>query len=223
VKPKLPVNVAVEVPLEDELTQRQRAFVNHPLVLLDPQKAALEAGYSESFAKCHSWSLRKQLKYFINQKAQGLGEWISVDAAETLSQLGAVAASNVMNYFEYVDTEGGARLQVRENLKAMPQWMQAAIKKIEFETVVLPDGTQLTVMSKLELHDKMRALDILADIHKLKVIPVEKRDLSSLKGMTVAQLQRLEDTMTEITDEVRAQNRAARERGAVDAEFTEVK
>jgi phage terminase small subunit len=223
-KPSLPANVAPDqAPLEDELTPRQRAFVNHPLVLIDPVKACVDAGYSEAYAKSTAWTLRKQLRYFVNQKSHSLAEWIDVDAAETLTQLGAVASSNIMEYFEYVDTEGGTRLQVKENLKALPLWMQAAIRKIEFETVVLPNGTALTVMSKLELHDKMRALDILTDVHKLKDVPPEKRNKDALKGMTVDQLQRLEDTMTEITAEVRAQNRAAREKEAIDGTFTEVK
>lgn len=226
-KPSLPANVAPNAPLEDELTPRQRAFVNHPLVLVDPVKAALDAGYSENYAKPSAWALRKQLRYFINQKAYALAEWIDVDAAETLTQLGAIASSNIMEYFEYVDTEGGARLQVKENIKALPRWMQAAIKKIEFETVVLTEANgserSITVLAKLELHDKMRALDILADIHKLKEVPAEKRNKDALKGMTVDQLQRLEDTMTEITAEVRAQNRAAREREAIDVTPTEVK
>jgi phage terminase small subunit len=221
-KPALPVNQIPVAPLEDELTQRQRAFVNHPMILSNPELAAREAGYSESYAKSNAWTLRKQLKYFINQKSYELGEWINVDAAETLAQIGAVASSNILNYFEYVDTEGGSRLQVKENLKALPQWMQASIKKIEFETIVLPSGTQLTVMTKLELHDKMKAVDLLADIHKLKVIPTDKRNTDALKGMTVAQLQRLEDTMAEITSEVRAQGRAAREKEAIDVEFKEI-
>lgn len=226
-KPRLPANTAPDAPLEDELTPRQRAFVNHPLVLIDPVKAALDAGYSENYAKPSAWALRKQLRYFINQKTYALAEWIDVDAAETLTQLGAVASSNLLHYFEYIDTPGGSRLQVKENLKTLPQWMQAAIKKIEFETVVLTDAqgneTSVTVVSKLELHDKMRALDILSDIHKLKEVPTEKRNKDALKGMTVDQLQRLEDTMTEITAEVRAQNRAAREKEAIDVTPTEVK
>jgi phage terminase small subunit len=223
-KPSLPANATPDqAPLEDELTPRQRAFVNHPLVLTDPTKACIDAGYSEAYAKSTAWTLRKQLRYFINQKTQGLGEWVDVDAAETLTQLGAVATSNLMNYFEYVDTEGGTRLQVKENLKALPQFMQAAIRRIKFDTVVLPNGTALTYMADLELHDKMRAIDILADVHKLRDIPPEKRNKDALKGMTVDQLQRLEDTMTEITAEVRAQNRAAREKEAIDGTFTEVK
>ena len=223
-KPSLPANATPDqAPLEDELTPRQRAFVNHPLVLTDPTQAAIDAGYSEAYAKSTAWTLRKQLRYFINQKTQGLGEWVDVDAAETLTQLGAVATSNLMNYFEYVDTEGGTRLQVKENLKALPQFMQAAIRRIKFDTVVLPNGTALTYMADLELHDKMRAIDILADVHKLRDITPEKRNKDALKGMTVDQLQRLEDTMTEITAEVRAQNRAAREKEAIDGTFTEVK
>ena len=222
-KPTLPAKGAAPIPLEDELTERQRAFVNHPLVMTNPEKAAVDAGYSPSYADNMAWTLRKQLRYFINQKAYNIGEWISVDAAETLAQIGAVASSNLLNYFEYVDTKEGSRLQVKENLKALPQWMQAAIRKIEFETVVLPSGQAVTVVSKLELHDKMKAIDLLADIHKLKVIPAEKGNSDALKGMTVAQLQRLEDTMTEITAEVRTQNRAAREKEAIDVPFTEVK
>jgi len=213
------VKALPKLPLEDALTERQKRFVNHPQANLDPVRAAIDSGYSQSYAEAYAWTLRRQLLYYITQKRHQLAEWSPASAEHTLAQVAAIATSDLLDYFEYVDTDQGARLQIKENLKALPAAQRAALKKIEFETVVLPNGTAVTVVSKLELHSKTDMLKELIEIHRLKDAGgADPQRTAMLKGLSVSQLQRLEDTLTEIQEEVKTENRAKRERDAIDAE-----
>jgi hypothetical protein len=75
------------------------------------------------------------------------------------------------------------------------------------------------VVSKLELHSKTDMLKELIEIHRLKDAGgADPQRTAMLKGLSVSQLQRLEDTLTEIQEEVKTENRAKRERDAIDAE-----
>lgn len=152
----------------DDLTPRQRAFVSHPSVLTDPEQAARDSGFSDIYAKKHADSLRRELRRFIgNSEVAGVAR-ATMDAAVVLRELTAAALSNILDYFELTEDEHGTRLGMKQNLKVLPLEVQRNIKKLEFDTIVLPDGTSITYVSNIELHDRKWALKEFVEIMRLR-------------------------------------------------------
>lgn len=174
----------------DLLTTRQRRFVMHQDVLKDPVRAAIDAGYTEEYAKTYGDSLQRELLVHI-KGAKALAERAEASAPQLIADLTALAFANIFDYFELVDTERGSKLALKQNLKALPLEVQRSVKKIEFDTVVLPDGNAVTVVSKLELHDRTWALKEFIEILRVREKPPEDTG-AALEHMDAKDLEQLE-------------------------------
>jgi hypothetical protein len=176
-----------------ELTPMQQAFVTHPAVLSDPVRAARESGYTEIFATTRSYSLRKELNHVIMSQETAQAGRQAITPAEVINELTAAALANMLDYFELMEDANGTRLMLKQNLKALPLSTQRQIKKLEFDTTVLPDGTLITVVSKIELHDRTWALKEFVEIMRLRqgAPPADASEL--LKHMSADELETVEN------------------------------
>lgn len=120
----------------DTLNPRQRAFVAEYLVDLNGTQAAIRAGYAEnSAAETASESLRQS--NIANAIAQGKAHRlaaVNITAESVLSEMNALAASNVKHYV--VSDEGQVELAPGAPPNAM-----AAIQSIKRKTRVETRGT----------------------------------------------------------------------------------
>lgn len=155
----------------ETLTPREAAFVLDPEVMTDPKAAAIRAGYAPSSARCHAYTWRKQLMYFILPLHQERIKHTQVTTGITpdriKNEIANIAFANEADYYDTVDVDGDT-IKVLKDVTRMPEPMQRAIKKVEFETIVAADGTQFQRLLKIELYDKLKALSELAEIFGLK-------------------------------------------------------
>lgn len=161
--PKNLPTVQFEVPLLDQLSTREQAFVQHPEVFIDPVKAAVEVGYSPTTARSKAHTMRKQLMYFIKPLHDARVQEAGVTVEWLIYQLKCIAAAQEPDYYDTVDVEGDTIKALKDPTR-LPEHMKIAIKSISYETVILPDGSSFQRAEKIELHDKLAALRELKSI-----------------------------------------------------------
>lgn len=154
-----------------ELTPREQTFILDPEVMSDPVAAAVRSGYAQLTAQAKAYTMRKQLMYFIlplhQERLKQLQIAAGISPERIKEEIANIAFANEADYYDTIDVEGDT-IKALKDLTRMPERMQRAIKKIEFETLVLPDGTQIQRLIRLELYDKLKALSELAEIFGLK-------------------------------------------------------
>ncbi len=208
-RPPLPT-----IPLESELAPRQWAFVNHPLAWSDPMQAAKDVGYSESFCSKRAHGLKKELEFYIRPKVAAQMARLSAGPNHVLDELTGIATSNFMDYFNIVETEDGARVEVKQNLKALPVHMQKAIKRLDTELVILPDGGTFTIVSRIELYDKVAALKELAEVLTMKDHK-DPDDPPELDNLEPQELEAMEKIFRGAADRAKAQSSKKRDQRAI--------
>lgn len=185
--------------------------------MTDPAAAAVAVGYSQPFSQSRAYTLRKELMFYIEKKLAPVMERTEITRAQVMNELAAIAMSKLTDYFEVVDSpDGSSHLSPKENLKVLPDHIQSAIKKIDFDTIVMPDGTTRTFVSKLELHNKLGALQEIVEILRMKQGPTgnskENKLLSNMPANKLAALREiLEETAAIVAD---AENKE-RDRNAI--------
>ena len=145
-----------------ELTPREQAFVNHPLILTNAYQAAVAVGYSESTARTKAAQMRKQLMYYIRPvvKQRMAEQGISLERVE--QELGYLAFANEADFYEKVDIENDTILVAKDPM-LLPENMQRAIRSIDISETILSDGGRIQNVS-IQLHEKAPALKMLAEM-----------------------------------------------------------
>lgn len=155
-----------ETPLFDAITNpRHRRFITAYLVTLNATEAANQAGYSGDRHALAStgWNLK-------NREDVGLaiGELLSrhVEAprAMIVSELSALAQSNLLDYYVTCPIMGETRLKFPTELTREEA---AAVAEVVDERVQGDDGNMLGTI-KYKLHDKAGSLDKLSGIFGMK-------------------------------------------------------
>ena len=125
-------------------TEQQRKFAASPIVTTNPKQAALDAGYSRSYAKAHAGALRQQLAPLIMQIQETAKRASAISVAKVQTELAAMGFANVIDYFD-IDEESGAMMP--KKLNELTREQAAAIqevKLIEYETVEPETGETFT-------------------------------------------------------------------------------
>lgn len=153
--------------LFERLTPREQAFVKHPLAMTNPRQAAIEVGYSESWAKVHSYIKRRQLLYFILPENHKRMAAAGVTLERVVQELSCMAFSNEADFYqriEYEDDDGKVReILTGIDLTLLPEHMSRAIAQVNTENVTLPNGELFQIVG-YTLHSKKDALKILAEM-----------------------------------------------------------
>lgn len=153
--------------LFDRLTAREQAFVMHPLAMTNPRQAAVEVGYSESWARSHAATKRRQLLYFILPENHKRMAASGVTLDRIVQELSCMAFANEADFYqrvEHEDDKGGVReFLTGIDLTLLPEHMARAIAQVTTENIVLPNGELFQSVGYV-LHSKKDALKILAEM-----------------------------------------------------------
>jgi len=147
-------------PTDDtELTPKQARFVDEYLVDLNATKAAIRAGYSENGAHVQGSQLLSNPKVsdLIVAKRAELSKKTEITQERVLLELKRIAFSNMKNLAEWSDDIG---VQFKD-LSEIPDDVSATISEIASDATHLKGG-MILVKRRVKLHDKMKALDMLA-------------------------------------------------------------
>lgn len=203
------------VPQENELTTRQWAVINHPLVLTDTKAAMMACGYSQLYAENNAKRFRGEFWYYIRTKNRQYLELTGRSQKDVLGEVSALAFSNLLDYFDVMDTDSGSQLVLKMNLKALPVEVQRCIKKIEFESVSVGDQL-LTVVTKIELHDKLGALKELIEIMQMKKAAGSGKDAAPLEHLEPQELDTIETVLKQAAARTKAAADKQRDKNAIE-------
>mgnify|MGYP001332543751 CR=1 FL=1 len=139
------------------LSLNQRQFVEAYLQFLNIKKAADYVGISYSTAR--QWLYLEEIQEEISNKAEQLSRRNIMNVQRLITELSAVAGSNILDYFD----ASGKKLTLKD-IKSMPEPVQKCIQQLD-ETI-LPDGT---VKIRIKLYDKLAALQQLCKVFGLEL------------------------------------------------------
>jgi len=137
----------------NKLNARDHRFVSNYLRTLDPVQAMKDAGFpkNKQNGKAASDFLKKpNVKAEIAEQIRIRCLSVDTEPAEILRQLSAILKGDITNYASW--DEHGFYTKTSEEIKEMSPYAGAVIKKINRKR----DG-EITI----ELHDKMRAIELL--------------------------------------------------------------
>lgn len=134
-----------------KLTDMQRAFAAHPEVTTNPRKAAIDAGYSEKYAKSHASALRAQMAPLIMQYQEKAVMRSAISVAKVQQELASMGFANIIDYFEMA--EDGTMMPKR--LTDLTREQTAAIQEMKLGEFPNPDTGEVEYrLISLKLADK---------------------------------------------------------------------
>lgn len=134
-----------------QFTDKQIKFAAHPEVMTNAKKAALDVGYSESYAKSQAVQLRKQLSPMIMENQERARQLSAISASKIQTELAALGFANVIDYFHIAEDGSIRPKQLNELTRAQASAIQE-VKVIELEDQ--ETGVKRTVVGYLKLADK---------------------------------------------------------------------
>jgi hypothetical protein len=202
-----------------EWTEMQLAFAAHPLVSLNPQQAAREVGYSDSFAKKKAHSLRKRMAPLIIEHQERAKMRSAISAAKVQTELACMGFANVLDYFDISDN-GNAR---PKQLNELTRDQAAAIQEVEVIDYQDPDtGETFFVIGKLKLADKRQNLvELGKTIGMFNKITIEDKRSSTLL-LNEVPTEALADAERLLMDAVAAGRNAKANAEALPGEYTQI-
>lgn len=142
--------------VQDEVySDKELSFAYHPDVVKNAYKAAIEAGYSESYAQKKSYALRERLYPLIRKVQEQRARKQGISAQRVQEELSNIAFANVLDYVEINEKTGLAR---PKGLQELTRQEASAIASYTLEPVEDDNGDTTMVLSKVTLIDKRLAL-----------------------------------------------------------------
>lgn len=133
-----------------KFTEQQRRFAASPIVTTNPKQAALDAGYSASYAKCHAHALRKQLAPLIMEHQETAKKISAISVAKVQSELAAMGFANVIDYFD-VRPDGSVKPKM---LNELTREQAAAIQEVKVMEYENEEGAMEYRIGWIKLADK---------------------------------------------------------------------
>jgi len=206
-------------------TPKEIAFAQHPLIMVDPRRAAVEAGYKAS--NDNVYAMRKKLAPLIRQiQLTRASEYLNPQPAAVISEMAKMAMMNQQDYFE-ID-ESGARIP--KQISHLTRDQLAAVSDIEMDWITIEDKdgnkTLKAVVTSIRLHNKLNALRSLAAVIGMNDPEFRRRwsegepgETADLKSVSTTDLKKIEKILSMAQREVRRQSD---ETDIVDGEFSEI-
>jgi len=148
-----------------ELSERHALFVKHYLIDLNATQAAIRAGYTAKHADVTGPQLmgNPRISAAINKAKYELEAKLEISAERTLQEIARVAYAN---YDDYVTHDNG---DVTFDLSKCDRTQMAAVQEYTVDhTGGTGDGKrEMILRTRGRLHDKTRALEMLAKYHPL--------------------------------------------------------
>jgi phage terminase small subunit len=156
--------------VKKQLSPRQHLFVLEYLVDLNATQAAIRAGYSKKTADVQGPRLlgNVRVKATIAKAMKRREDALIMSRDEVLRELSIIGRADLKNYVEINQDTGAIRAK---GFEEMPEGASRALESIQEDRAIKEnaDGNSTTVYDKtrFKLHDKPRALDMLAKYHGL--------------------------------------------------------
>lgn len=189
---------------DEILTPKQKAFIEEYIVSLNATQAAIKAGYSENAAR--QIASENLSKPYIQDAIQAAIEERSkrneITADRVLQELARIAYSDIVDYITVQDS-GTIRIN---NLERLRPGASKAIKKIKEKRIIKQsfddeDGCIIDSTLELDLHDKIKALELLGK-HTAAFEPV-KGNRNAAASLSDPKLQEMTDEeLNDILDEL---------------------
>jgi len=148
-----------------ELSERKARFVKEFLIDANETQAAIRAGYSKKTAYSQGNRLMKnvEVQAAIAKAKKPIERKLEISAERTLQEIARVAYAN---YDDYVTHDNG---DVTFDLSKCDRTQMAAVQEYTIDhTGGTGDGKrEMILRTRGRLHDKTRALDMLAKYHPL--------------------------------------------------------
>lgn len=180
------------------LTALQRRFVEEYTKDCNATRAAKAAGYSEKTAHATGWENLRKPEISAAIKAR-LDE-LSMEAGEVLARVTMMARGSLYPFLKFKeDGEWGVDITTPEALAALPTLKTITVDRKIGKTVIDFDDGRVTARGiedervKVELHDQLRALELLGRAHGLWEKPEkgEENAHELLKTQLIARLMEL--------------------------------
>lgn len=133
----------------NELTQKEKTFIDEYLIDFNATRAAIKAGYSKKTARtiaCQTLA-RLHIQAEINKGIDARSERVVIKQDRVIYELSKIAFSDIANY---IDLDGGS-ITVRD----MSDIDTSVLSEISEH--ITPKGTNF----KIKLNDKLKALELL--------------------------------------------------------------
>jgi phage terminase small subunit len=147
--------------LATELTLKQARFIEEYIVDLNGKQAAIRAGYSPKTAEVQASRLLSNAKVdaAVKQAMRARSRRTGITGDRVVLELAALAFSNIFDFIE-VQRDGSVQIDLSRALRDRA----AAIHDVILSTPAKfsDDEVRITKLTRIELFDKLRALDMLA-------------------------------------------------------------
>lgn len=178
--------------LGDQPTGREIAFIEHPDALTDPVKAYIDAGYSAESAQKNAYALRKKHMLPIVERARAMLNGLAVTPEWVKNEVTVLAKTTMSDFMEFVEMpNGNQELVLKKLIDIDPDKWRAAIKEVEFDTIILSGDQLRSRVKNVILYDRQRAI---MDLAKL----LGMTDARLLMQMQKPQQQKDEDTQAQL-------------------------
>lgn len=209
------------IPLLDELTPRQRAFVTHPQAITDPELAMIQSGYENRYARQYCRTLQRELWFYIQAGEAAAQVRRAITPTMVLDELNNLAFSDVLDFFHVVDKFDeagkvtGSMLAPKQNLLAMQPYQRRLIKRIRTDTFVDVNGVGHVYISDIELHGKEWAIKEIIELLRLKQTGAPKDETAELLShMDAKDLEQIEKLFTKAAATAKKQGSRKRDQDA---------
>lgn len=171
------------------LTPKEKRFCEEYIVDLNATQAAIRAGYSRHSASEIGYeNLNKpQIIERIEFAKANRSATTAIDAAWVLTRLAEEAAADVGDIYD----DDGALLPVAE----WPLiWRQGLITGIDIEVIRAPDGTEMGIVKKIKISDRVKRLELIG--RHVSVKAFEDRisvGVDDIPGRMARALRRMQD------------------------------
>ena len=143
----------------NDLTAKQRLFVDEYLVDLNATQAAIRAGYSErtAYSVGHENLKKPDIQQAISEASKARAERTGIDQDRVVDELAKIAFADMAHYVRFDGTNAYI------DFSAMPASATAAISEIVVDeyTVGRGDDAREVKRVRFKLHAKQAALDAL--------------------------------------------------------------
>lgn len=200
-----------------QFTEMQRKFAASPIVTTNPEKAALDAGYSQSYAKSHARALREQLSPLIMEVQEKAKQLSAISVSRVQTELASMGFANVIDYFN-IDPDSGAMKP--KGLNELTREQAAAIQEVKLVDYEDEDGNTHFVIGSLKLADKRANLvELGKTLGMFNKITIEDKRESTLlmQDVPTDALEQAESLLLAAASQAK-ENRSKRD--AMEGEFT---
>lgn len=147
------------------MTEREKRFADHYIVSLNASEACLQVSPNCKNPNVYGHQLlsKPEVKQYVEDKIAKISKKLELKAEDVIEEIRTVAFAKITDFMDYDDA--GMKLKDSKEVDA------TAVNEVTFTT-----DEKGKVTKRIKLHDKLKALEILARYFKLLTDSKEKAE-----------------------------------------------